>query len=161
MEEYGVRDSQVNGGGTPMRAPCSPAPRDEVHDVLDEMEGSDIGVQGCDVGDMGGGVDIAGEDVVMTSRRVRGGNTPIQGDAGRNRGKRRVRKEDVMPTQPVKRVRQTMINEIYDADKQVVFSDTFLQCVDGVAISFHAFKRRSSRRVRKAKASDLPQGVRL
>ncbi|GBG91533.1 hypothetical protein CBR_g52567 [Chara braunii] len=107
MEEHDIRDSRAVAGGARSRAPPSTAPRDEVQDVLDEMEERE-------------GVELPGEEVVMTSRGA---------ESVRRQGKRPMGEADQVATRPGKRVRQSKIDKVYDADKQSIFVDKFLQWV--------------------------------
>ncbi|GBG91357.1 hypothetical protein CBR_g52244 [Chara braunii] len=137
MEEHGIKDSRAVVGGCTGADPCTVG-RDDVEDVLDEMEERE-------------GVELPGEEVVMTSR---GEDPEIR------KGKRPMGETDQAATRPGKRVRQSKIDELYTADKQSVFNDKFLQWIYDSGIPFNAFRRQSWREVRKA-ADQLPRGVQM
>ncbi|GBG66853.1 hypothetical protein CBR_g70730 [Chara braunii] len=135
MEEHDIRDSRAVAGGRTGADPCT-AGRDDVQDVLDEMEERE-------------GVELPGEEVVMTSRGE---------DPDMRKGKRAMGETDWAATRLGKRVRQSKIDEVYTANKQSVFNDKFLQWIYDSGILFNAFRRQSWREVRKA-ADELPRGV--
>ncbi|GBG65923.1 hypothetical protein CBR_g54216 [Chara braunii] len=137
MEEHGIRDSRAVAGGCTGADPCT-AGRDDVQDVLDEMEERE-------------GVELPGEEVVMTSR---GEDPEIR------KGKRPMGETDQAAIRPGKRVRQSKIDEVYTADKQSVFNNKFLQWIYDAGIPFNSFRRQSWREIRKA-ADQLPREVRM
>ncbi|GBG83970.1 hypothetical protein CBR_g37842 [Chara braunii] len=149
MEEHGIRDSRVVAGGARSSASPSTAGRDEMQDVLDEMEEHE-------------GVMLPGEEVVMTSRGE---------DPARQQGKRPMGEADQAATRPGKRVHQSKIDEVYDADKQSVFKDKFLtqsrrkatdEIPRGVRMRFSPFKEIGGDRVpsQRAKVAALLREVR-
>ncbi|GBG92046.1 hypothetical protein CBR_g54300 [Chara braunii] len=138
MEEHDIKDSRAVAGGARSRASPSTAGRDEIQDVLDEAEERE-------------GVELPGEEVIMTSRGE---------DPARRQGKRPMGEADQAATRPGKRVRQSKIDEVYDADKQSIFNDKFLQWIYDSGIPFNAFRRQSWTEVRKA-AEEMPRGVRM
>ncbi|GBG72373.1 hypothetical protein CBR_g11951 [Chara braunii] len=137
MEEHGIRDSRAVAGGRIGADPCT-AGKDDVQDVLDEMEERE-------------GVELPGEEVVMTS---------CGEDPDMRKGKRAMGETDRAATRPGKRVHQSKNDEVYTADKQSVFNDKFLQWIYDSGIPFNAFRRQSWREVRKA-ADELPRGVQM
>ncbi|GBG70134.1 hypothetical protein CBR_g6265 [Chara braunii] len=131
MVEEGIRDTREPEGG--QRPRMDDAERDEIQDVLDEQEGGQGGVGEAGMRDDAiGGPDLPGEEVVITARGV--GPAGHAARASRpeldraRREKRKVREEDidVRDTMREKRARQTTIEEMYDKEKLVEFSDAWL-----------------------------------
>ncbi|GBG81357.1 hypothetical protein CBR_g32030 [Chara braunii] len=143
MEDNGIRGARSVVGHSRPRVSSSTAPRGKVQDVLDEAEEREGG-------GLSGGVDLEGEEVVLTSH----------GAGVKDREKRKVVDRDDLPPETGKRVRQSRIDEVYDKEKQSHFCDKFLQWVYGVDIAFDAFRRQSWRKVRKA-SKEMPRGVRM
>ncbi|GBG67029.1 hypothetical protein CBR_g78808 [Chara braunii] len=143
MEDKGIREAQSVVGHSLPRVSSSVAPRDEVQDVLDEAEEREGG-------GLSDGVDLQGEEVVLTSR----------GAGAKDKGKRKAVDRDDRPPQTEKRVRQTRIDDVYDKEKHSHFNDKFLQWVYDAGIAFNAFRRPSWREVGKA-TEEMPRGVRM
>ncbi|GBG69371.1 hypothetical protein CBR_g4064 [Chara braunii] len=109
IEEKGIKDARSVVGHSRTRVSPSTAPRDEAK----ERE-----MRGHEGGDLSGGVDSEGEEVVLTSH----------GAGPKEKGKKTMDGDD-FPLAAGKRVRQSRIDKVYEAEKQWKFCDKFQETV--------------------------------
>ncbi|GBG86388.1 hypothetical protein CBR_g41383 [Chara braunii] len=132
--------------------------RDEIQDALDEEEGREGGIGKAGVAhetdEAVGQPDLPGEEAVITSRGVgRAGPAPrvLRPELERaRREKREVGEADVevRDTGSEKRARQTTIEEMYDKEKLVEFTDAWLLWIYEKGLPFNAFRGLEFQRVR-------------
>ncbi|GBG75834.1 hypothetical protein CBR_g21078 [Chara braunii] len=166
MADKGIRDTGAPAGGQQQR--MDDAERDEIQDTLDEEEGREGGIGEGGVADEADEAvkhpDLPREEVVMTSRGVgRAGPAPRSSrpelECAR-REKRTVGEADVevRDTGREKMARQTTIQEMYDKEKLVEFTNAWLQWIYAKGLPFNAFRGPEFQRVRQV-AERVPRTI--